>query len=265
LGGSSNKTTFRGSHPVVRTALTLAGKLARARVPAVIVGEPGTGKKTLARWIHWQLGERAADLVALDASCEDAEARLRHLHCRLRERSLPSTLVTTLLVADVASASPDAQAVLVEILRAGRAGSGQGPPVRVIAMSQREPSRDRRSGGGLTAELQAMLGPVMLYLPPLRDRRCDIPELARHFLALRARPDNGAPHRLTDEAMVHLWEHDWPGNVRELRDVVSEAAASSRTSAIRSADLPSRLRATPLEKAKRTPWAKRSLAQQVAS
>ena len=97
--------------------------------------------------------------------------------------------------------------------------------------------------GRLCADLCDALLRVTLELPPLRERRGDVPALVKRMLDDRAARGE-RPCRVTTEAMVHLWEHDWPGNVRELRQLIESVASASRDGLIHAADLPDEMRRT---------------------
>jgi DNA-binding NtrC family response regulator len=112
---------------------------------------------------------------------------------------------------EVGDATLDHQKSLIDLLRT------RGPAVRVIATTSRDIERFARAGTFLPAFLDLLGGPT-IWLPPLRTRRSDIPELARHFL-------DSLPGRELDQDALRLLERQsWPGNVRQLREAIRRLA-----------------------------------------
>ncbi|NNL30123.1 MAG: sigma-54-dependent Fis family transcriptional regulator, partial [Gemmatimonadetes bacterium] len=98
--------------------------------------------------------------------------------------------------------------------------------------------------GAFRSDLYYRLNVIQLHLPPLRDRKEDIPVLAKHFLR-DASADDGPSFTLSDEAMRLLSEYDWPGNVRELENALERAVVVSTSSVIDAETLPERVREAP--------------------
>jgi DNA-binding NtrC family response regulator len=113
--------------------------------------------------------------------------------------------------------------------------------VRVVAATNKDLEREV-AAGRFREDLYYRLNVVPVSMPPLRERRSDIPVLVEHFLTkLVARHGREAMH-LTEEAMVHLWEYAWPGNVRQLENAVERLVILAEGPAIRSDDLPASMR-----------------------
>jgi DNA-binding NtrC family response regulator len=93
------------------------------------------------------------------------------------------------------------------------------------------------TAGGFRTDLFYRLNVVRIELPPLRERREDVPLLVHHFLAKHARP-NAPSEGIEDDALEVLVSHDWPGNVRELENVMESALALARGPRLRAGDLP---------------------------
>ena len=177
----------------------------------LIDGEPGTGKELTARAIH-DLGNRK-DGPYLVIGPADIEAFATDEDAILKASS------GTLFLDEVEEFSPQAQLKLVTLVRSQR------ELPRIIASSQAKLS-ERASKGLFREDLYHRLGVVRLTVPPLRDRKEDIPELAQAFL-LRA-SDKGLPEKsVSPEAIERLQLHDWPGNVRELENTLLRLAALS--------------------------------------
>jgi transcriptional regulator with PAS, ATPase and Fis domain len=113
--------------------------------------------------------------------------------------------------------------------------------VRVIAATNRDLSADVKSGR-FREDLFYRLQVIPITVPPLRERRSDIPVLVQHFLDKHNSQRPGQPVRISEEAMVHLWEYDWPGNVRELENLIERLVILSEDGVIRVENLPPNIR-----------------------
>jgi two-component system response regulator HydG len=124
-------------------------------------------------------------------------------------------------------------------------GSTEAIPVdtRVVAATNRDLDDEIRAGN-FRSDLYYRLNVIALHLPPLRQRREDIPLLAEHFLARIAAARNEAPKRIADDAMALLVEHTWPGNVRELENALERSVILTPGVEIPASSLPERI-ATP--------------------
>jgi two-component system response regulator HydG len=146
----------------------------------------------------------------------------------------------TLFIDEIGETTPGFQAKLLRALQEGeirRVGESVSVrvDVRIIAATNQDLRRaiaERR----FREDLFYRLNVVPLRIPPLRERREDIPLLARHFLE-RATRREGPPRRWSVDALAKLLEHDWPGNVRELQNVVEQAAALAAGTEIRPSDV----------------------------
>jgi DNA-binding NtrC family response regulator len=112
--------------------------------------------------------------------------------------------------------------------------------VRVVAATN-EPLEKRIKENTFREDLYYRLNVIPIVLPPLRERREDIPLLVAHFLANKVHARSGKPFQLTRQAMEALMNHSWPGNVRELENAIQRACALSETEVIHVSDLPSHL------------------------
>jgi DNA-binding NtrC family response regulator len=233
--------SIRGSHPVMRAILSVAERIATTDVCALIVGEKGTGKELLARYIHSASPRAAQPFIRVDCQ-ELAAARngsslasaLAHdangssanglgLAHALRERARGGTL----LLDHLSAFGTEVQARLLSWLLPATL------PADVRLVATRDPADAPPSC--LTA---AGLALVEIPVPALRQRRSDIPVLVEHFLELYVTRHGLSPRHVDTEAMVQLWQYDWPGNVRELESVVERVVVLSRCGVIRGADLP---------------------------
>jgi DNA-binding NtrC family response regulator len=206
-----------------------------SRRPVLIVGEPGTGKRQVARVLHQKGMTPDGPLLPLDVAALPAEVLDRELFGR--EAAGPPRLAApehaTILLGDVADLPRDLQARLASALRAS--------PVRLIATTVADPDqavRDER----LRSDLYFALTVFVLRLAPLRERIEELPLLAQHFL--ESANHRGARRRsgFHPEALRILAAYDWPGNLRELARVVEAAHAQGDDDRIAVEDLPAAVR-----------------------
>jgi len=211
--------------------------LAGCDVGVLVCGETGTGKEVVARAIHY-LSSRAGRAF-IPVNCGAIPAELVENELFGHERGAftgagaprPGLVEEadggTLLLDEVDSLPAAAQVKLLRFLQEKeyrRLGSPQlrHTDVRVIAATNADVETAVETGK-LRRDLYYRLNVVPLHLPPLRDRREDVPLLARHFLARHARKLEATATDFTEGAMSALLDHSWPGNVRELEHVVERS------------------------------------------
>jgi transcriptional regulator with PAS, ATPase and Fis domain len=146
----------------------------------------------------------------------------------------------TLFIDEVAEMSPGLQAKLLRVLEDGsfrRVGATEDlrADVRVVAATNR-PLEEEQKAGRFREDLYYRLNVITIALPPLKERKGDIPELVEHFLTTR--PVGARRFRVTPEALAALGRYDWPGNVRELANVLERAQILAEGEAITPDDLP---------------------------
>ncbi len=214
-------------------------RAAPTKAAVLIQGEVGTGREAVAQAIHEGSPRRDGPFVR--ACCAGLSGTL--LEGQLfgwepgvfahvpgpGEGCVAATAGGTLFLEEVAGLSAPAQVRLLRLLQHGeyeRLGGREALPadVRVVASTARDLAEEVRQGR-FRDDLYYRLGVVALALPPLRQRKGDIPLLVEHFLARTARSAGGAVKALSAGALSALYAYDWPGNVRELAAAVAEAAA----------------------------------------
>ncbi len=244
-----------GSSTGIRAVFGLITKVAPSRAPVLIRGEAGTGKELVARTLH-ALSDRA-DKPMVVVSCASLPETLveselfghvKHSstggHTARRGR-LEVAHGGTLFLDEVADLSPSIQVKLLRVIQTGelcRVGDGETirVDVRVMAATQVDLQRAVQVGR-FRQDLLYRLDVLPLEVPPLRERRDDIPALAAHFLLRSAAAQSKRVHRFSDPAMELLCRHDWPGNVRELETSVSRAVQLAHYGVVRQHHLPSTL------------------------
>ena len=231
-----------GINSIVGEAPGLGVVLARARLvaptgtPVLVTGESGTGKELLARALH-ELGPHPeGPLVTVNCGAlprELAESELfghergAFTGAAARRRGwFEEASGGTLVLDEIGELPLDLQPKLLRVLESARirrvGGAGEASvSVRVVAMTLRDLGLEARRGG-FRADLYYRLAGFELALPPLRQRRGDIPLLVGHFL--RELAVELGPREMAPEALAALARADWPGNIRELRNVVRRAA-----------------------------------------
>ncbi|MEO8604203.1 MAG: sigma-54 dependent transcriptional regulator [bacterium] len=246
-----------GRAPSMQAVLDTVSRVAPLRTTVLLTGESGTGKEVIAKAIHYHSPRAAGPLVALNCAAipdtlleselfghergafTDAHARkLGHFESAHRG---------TIFLDEIGEMNPSTQAKLLRVLETGiftRVGGAQPVTVdvRVVAATNRDLDKGMQNGT-FRPDLYFRLNVVAIELPPLRERREDLPALIRHFLQLKATHLGVAHKTFNREASDCLFRHQWPGNVRELENVVERALALSLGDTLGIEDLPPALTA----------------------
>jgi DNA-binding NtrC family response regulator len=230
---------LRSRSAAMRPLLQTVEKLVAHDVSVLLLGESGAGKDYFAEAIHACGPRRNHPLVRID--CASIPADLFESELFGYEKGTFTDAATRKLgklemaaggsvyFDDIAALAPPLQAKLLRAIqekRFTRLGGHQSVPFEARVMSS-----SGVDSGALRPDLFYRINVMTLTIPPLRERKEDIPMLARAFLARRKR---GIDH----EAMRALVDHDWPGNVRELRNVIDRAVVVEESDAITPAALP---------------------------
>jgi DNA-binding NtrC family response regulator len=226
---------------------------ATSTAPVLVFGESGTGKELVARTVHDLSHRRPRPFVAINCAAipetlieSELFGHERGAFTGATERRLGCFELAdsgTLFLDEIAEMDSNTQAKLLRVLQEGsfrRVGGGKAEiqvDVRVVAATNRVPT-DAIAQGQLREDLFYRLNVFSVPLPPLRERREDIPLLARTFVEEFNRQDNRQVRGLTAEAERHLERYGWPGNVRELRNVIQRAVVLSGTGYIAPEHLP---------------------------
>ncbi len=236
-----------GSAPEFRTALAIAAKAARSRMPLLIVGEPGTGKETIARAIHAASPRARGPMLPIDCKAVPANIIESELFGHVagafpgafaeRVGKLVEADGGTLLLDNVASLPADTQATLDRVLATGEVrpvgcNGSNSVDVRVIATASES------LPGTFHAGLAERLSATTVSVPPLLARSSDIPALARHLLGRITGQPGIRPLSIGNEALEVLMRYGWPGNVRQLSNVLFRAALQCSGSSLGTDDFP---------------------------
>lgn len=215
LPESAASVVLVGESPAMLEMYKMIGRLATNKVPALVVGERGTGKQLVIATIHDNSPQRAQPLVVLDCTTVTEAAF---------ERELFAPEAGTIQLAHVAALSPAMQSRLARALNERNRSSAGSPRIdaRILASAEDDLGEAIR-GGQFSRELYDALAVITLEVPPLRARREDIPLLVRYFIQ-RFNSELSRSIKGIDEAGIRqLQGHSWPGNVGELERVIKRA------------------------------------------
>jgi two-component system nitrogen regulation response regulator GlnG len=217
----------------------------------LVTGETGTGKELVARALHRESPRAAKPFIALNTAAIPAELLESELFgheagaftgaTRRHVGRFEQADGGTLFLDEIGDMPAPLQVRLLRVLAEGeffRVGGREliRVDVRVIAATH-QPLERLVAEGRFRADLLHRLDVVRLQVPPLRERRDDIPRLAERFLALAAQRLGAAPKRLSPEAVARLRARDWPGNVRELENACWRLAALAPDDRVAAADV----------------------------
>jgi transcriptional regulator with GAF, ATPase, and Fis domain len=245
-----------GPSLAMRSIFGVLERIAPTDAAVLLEGETGTGKDLLARGLHDTSPRAQRPFVVVD--CGAVSPSLIESELFGHERgTFPGAVSTregafelagrgTVFLDEVGELPLDVQPKLLRVLESGelrRVGSSRTlrAEARIVAASRRD-LKDEVARGKFREDLYLRLAAVLVKVPPLRQRREDIPPLVSHFLALARRRDpRAASVGLSNETLSALSAHDWPGNVRELRSVLDRAIYITTASGehdVRLVDLP---------------------------
>ncbi|MDB5309190.1 MAG: glnG 2 [Gemmataceae bacterium] len=249
-----------GRTPVVQEMCKQIGRVAPQDVNVLILGESGTGKELVARAVYTH--SRRADKPFLAINCAAIPESLVESELfgheqgaftgadRRRVGRFEQCGDGTLLLDEIGDMPLAVQAKMLRLLqeqRFERVGGNQPISTRVRVLAATNQNLDQLiAAGKFRNDLYYRLKVVTIEVPPLRDRRDDIPELAHHFLFRYAREANRDVRGFTPEALDLLQRADWPGNVRQLQNCVQAAIYQTAGRVIRSTDLPGLSTSTPV-------------------
>ncbi len=235
----------------IRQVLERVERVGPADARVLVTGENGTGKELVARAIHRLSGRKNAPFVEVNCAAIPSELIESELFGHIkgsftgavadRTGKFEQADGGTLFLDEVGDMSLAAQAKVLRALEQGvvtRVGSSKAiqVDVRVVAATNKELEAEIREGN-FREDLYYRLNVVPIEVPPLRERREDIPMLVEHFVGLLERTDRVSPREISRGALDRLQGLDWPGNVRELRNTVERLLVLSSGDLIEAGDV----------------------------
>jgi DNA-binding NtrC family response regulator len=256
LSAKLEETGLLGRAPLMIELYKEIARVAPSRSTVLVMGQSGTGKELVARALHKHSPRAERPFVAVNCGALTETLLEAELFGHVRG-SFTGAIADrkglweeaeggTLFLDEVGETSPAMQVKLLRALQEGeirRVGASRSVHVdaRVVAATNRDLERDVQTGT-FREDLFYRLGVVILRVPPLRERRGDIPLLTARFLKAAAAVGE-RPLHFSDKALAELVAYDWPGNVRELESAVEYAAMRARGAEIAVEDLPAKLQA----------------------
>jgi len=245
-----------GQAPAMQEVFRAIGRLSQSSATVLITGESGTGKELVARALHRHSARASKPFIALNTAAMPKDLLESELfgHERgaftgaqaQRRGRFEQADGGTLFLDEIGDMPADLQTRLLRVLQDGtfyRVGGHQQikANVRVIAATHQNLEQRVREGG-FREDLYHRLNVIRIRLPALRERREDIPVLARHFLKKSATQLGVEPKRLADDALDYLARLDLPGNVRQLENICHWLTVMAPGQVVGVADLPAELR-----------------------
>ena len=241
-----------GSSEKMRKVFEKIEKVARTDSSVIIYGESGTGKELVARALHYRSPRREGPFVKVNCAALAEGILESELFghekgaftgaIRRKKGKFELANTGTIFLDEVGDIPPAIQVKLLRVLQEKeieRVG-GEGPikvDVRIVAATNRDLPKMVEEGK-FREDLFYRLHVIPIYLPPLRERKEDIPELVRHFLRKKCAQLGRKVPEVDPKALELLMEYDWPGNVRELENVLERAIVLCEGDRIGPSDLP---------------------------
>jgi two-component system response regulator AtoC len=241
-----------GNSPAMQEVYKTIGKVAKADATVLITGESGTGKELVAEALHYNSNRRSGPLVKV--SCAALPETLLEAELFGHEKGSFTGAMTqrrgrfemadkgTIFLDEIGEMSLATQTKLLRVLqerKIERIGSNLPikTDIRIIVATNKDLQKQVEQNK-FRDDLYYRLNVININMPPLRERKEDIPSLVEHFLAKHRYSATAQPAAISEEALRRLMEYDWPGNVRELENVVERAVVLSRGQIITSRELP---------------------------
>jgi DNA-binding NtrC family response regulator len=240
-----------GDHPAFLKVIDIALRVAPTEASVLITGEPGTGKELIAELLHRSSPRHRQPFVkvnlgGLSTSLFESEmfgyVKGAFTDARSDRRGrFEIAAGGTIFLDEIGDLEAACQVKLLRVLQDRcfeplGSSTTRKADVRIVSATNR-PLPSMVAQGSFREDLYYRLNLIELRLPPLRDRRSDIPLLAEHFLAGIRRVSGRAGLALAPAARNWLEQHDWPGNIRQLRSTIERAALLSQTDALQRSDL----------------------------
>ena len=245
-----------GKDPQMQNIYRLIEDIAPTDATVLIQGESGTGKELVARAIHQQSPRKDKPFIVINCSAYPVTLLESELFghekgaftgaIRQKTGRFEQADDGTVFLDEIGEIAPSAQIKLLRVLQSQKFERIGGEEtlnvnVRILAATNKDLLKEV-TNGSFREDLFYRLNVIPIHLPPLRNRRNDIPLLARHFLRLFAVEQNQEIQDFSSEAMRLLLDYPWPGNVRELENSIEHTAVLAKRCTVEISDLPSAIR-----------------------
>ncbi|MDO8462193.1 MAG: sigma-54 dependent transcriptional regulator [Deltaproteobacteria bacterium] len=239
----------------IQEVLQLITKVAASDSTVLILGESGTGKELVARAIHYNSPRAEKPLIPVNCGAIPEELLESELFGHMRGSftgaiankpgRFESADKGTIFLDEIGDMSPKLQVKILRVLQERRfepVGSTKSREVdvRILAATNKNLEEAVRKGQ-FREDLFYRLNVIPIQIPPLRERKSDIPIFVKHFTALFNKESSKSINGFSDEAMHRLMQYNWPGNVRELENLVERVVILKGTGTIQVEDLPPHL------------------------
>ena len=241
-----------GNSPAMEQVRDLIRQSAPSEATVLIAGESGTGKELVARALHYASARVSRPFV--DVNCAALTETLIESELFGHERGAFTSAVSrrrgkfeqahggSIFLDEIGDMPLSTQAKMLRVLQERsfqRVGGEEKITVNVRVICATNHNLEEAVKRGLfRMDLFYRINLMVIDVPPLRDRKSDIPELARHFLALASRSGKHLAQAISDSALAALCAHEWPGNVRELQNAIQRAATVCNEEEIQPSHLP---------------------------
>ena len=241
-----------GNSPAMQEVYKTIGKVAKADATVLITGESGTGKELVAEALHFNSNRRSGPLVKV--SCAALPETLLEAELFGHEKGSFTGAMTqrrgrfemadkgTIFLDEIGEMTVATQTKLLRVLQERKLERiGSSLPIKIdirIVCATNKDLQKSVEQQKFRDDLYYRLNVINIHMPPLRDRKEDIPSLVEHFLAKHRYSATAQPAAISEEAIRRLIEYNWPGNVRELENVIERAVVLSRGQIITSRELP---------------------------
>lgn len=256
LAEKFGKDAIVGNSKAIQDVLALAGRVAPSRSTVLVTGESGTGKELVARALH--IASDRKEMPFISVNCMSLSAGLLESELFGHEKGSFTGAVAlkrgrfelaqggTLFLDEIGELSPELQVKLLRVLQeraVERVGGTETIAVdfRLVAATNKN-LQEEIAAGRFREDLFYRLNVVNIHLPPLRERREDIPILAGHFLRRFSQENSRQVQGFTPGAVDYLSAYEWPGNVRQLENVIERCVVLATHDVIDVDDLPPELR-----------------------
>jgi DNA-binding NtrC family response regulator len=246
VGRKDPRDIIIGQSPPMHEIYKMIGRVASSDATVLITGESGTGKELIARTLHNTSPRSEEPFITVNCAALPETLLESELFghekgaftgaMAQRKGRFEQANRGTIFLDEIGEMSASTQKKLLRVLQERnfeRVGGNTSVKVnvRVLAATNRDLARTV-SAGTFREDLYYRLNVINLHMPPLRERKEDIPLLVEHFLSRRRYRKNTTPPRITDEALEQLMAYDWPGNVRQLENTIERAMVLSQNELI---------------------------------